>query len=112
MIFFWCTIFQLRATIAKLYYKVKYIVKERGSDQSEIFIRKSNMISQPTVAYLQHQIPSGKFSTQLGILSEQMHHLWLFQQHVKKIIHASEKKTKNYDIVFSKEIVILLNMLQ
>ena len=52
-------------------------------DQSEKFIREKKiiMIAQPTLAYLHQQIPLEKFSTQLSILSEQMHHLWLFQQH-------------------------------
>ena len=57
-------------------------VKERYTDQSEVYsFEKNNMIPQPTVAYLHQQIPLEKSSKQLSILSEKMHHLWLFQQH-------------------------------
>ena len=76
-LFLWCTTFQLCATIAKLYYKGKYIVKERGMNQSEIFIGEKQYDSTTDSGLF---TPSGKFSTQLDILSEQMHHLWLFQQ--------------------------------
>ena len=111
-LFFWCTTFQLCATIAKFYYKGKYIVKERGTNQSEIFIGEKQMIPQLTEAYLHHQIPSGNFSTQLGILSEQMHHLWLFQQLCVSSLSRRwsmlpKNPTKNYHIVLSKESVIL-----
>ena len=57
------------------------LVKERDTDQSETFIREEQYDSTTTVAYLHQQIPLEKFSTQLSILSEQMHPLWLFQQH-------------------------------
>ena len=115
-LFFCCTTFQLCATIAKLYYKRKYIVKKEVRIRVKYSLEKNNMIPQPTAAYLHHQIPWGKFSTQLGILSEQMHHLWLFQQFCVSSLSRrwstlKKKKPKKKTIinytVFSKESVIL-----
>ena len=57
------------------------------------------MIPQATVAYLHHQMPSGKFSAQLGILSDQNTSslavlIALQLKLVKKMIHATKKKKK------------------
>ena len=57
------------------------------------------MIPQATVAYLHHHMPTGKFSTQLGILSEQNASslavlIALQFKLVKKMIHATKKKKK------------------
>ena len=59
------------------------------------------MIPQPTAAYLHHQIPSEKFSTQLGILTEQMHLVStaLRFRLVKKMIHATKKKPPQKTII-------------
>ena len=45
------TTFYLRATIAKLYFKVKYIVKERVRIRVKYSFQKNSMIPQPTVIY-------------------------------------------------------------
>ena len=77
--FFWCRPYHI---LVVCNHCKTLLVKERDTDQSEVYsFEKNNMIPQPTVAYLHEQIPLEKFSKQLSILSEKMHHLWLFQQH-------------------------------
>ena len=83
------------------------VVKEIDTDQSELFIREKQYDSKPTVAYLHQQIPLEKFSTQLSILCEQMHHLLVIStalrfKLVKKMIHATKNLPKTIIIWFAR----------
>ena len=100
----------MRATIAKLYYKVKYIAKERGMDLSEIFIREKQYDFTTDSGLFTPPDTIRKVLNVIGILSEQMDHLWLFQNSiafklVKKMIHATtpppKKKKKKKKISHS-----------
>ena len=98
----------MRATIAKLYYKVKHIAKERGMDQSEIFIREKQYDFTTDSGLFTPPDTIRKVLNVIGILSEQMDHLWLFQNSiafklVKKMIHATTPPKKKIKIKKNKK---------
>ena len=101
------------ATIAKLYYKGKYIVKKRGSNQSEIFIGEKQYDSTTEGGLftpsdtIRKVLNAARHSFRANASSLVVSTALRFKL-VKKMIHVTIKKpTKNYHIVFSKDYVAL-----
>ena len=118
-LFFWCTTFHLCATIAKLYFKGNYILKERGTNQCEIFIGEKQYDSTTDSGLftpsdtIRKVLNAAGHSFRTNASSLVVSAALCFKL-VKKMIHATKKpphKKKNYHIiVFSKESVILTYM--